>query len=131
MLVKFDWNINESHRASLRLNKTEQTLPILPNFGSRSLSLSSHWYANIREFESSVFQLYSDWTPAFSTEVSFTTSKQGSTNDIGTPLPAIQICLNSSSCSGADSLWIGTERFRHVNIVNVDTTAFFAAGSRA
>ena len=129
ILVKFDWNINESHRASLRLNKTEQVLPILPNFGSRSLSLSSHWYNNIREFESSVAQLYSDWTPAFSTEVSFTTSKQASDNDIGTPLPAIQICLNSSNCSGADSLWIGTERFRHVNVVKVDTQAFFAAGT--
>ena len=129
ILVKFDWNINESHRASLRLNKTEQTLPILPNFGSRSLSLSSHWYNNIREFESAVVQLYSDWTPSFSSEISVTTSSQASTNDIGTPLPAIQICLNSSNCSGADSLWIGTERFRHVNIVEVDTKAFFAAGT--
>jgi hypothetical protein len=115
ILLKIDWNINDQHRASFRYNSTEQLEPFLRNFGSRSLSLSSFWHTSIKEFESFVGQLYSDWTPNFYTELSVSRADQSSLWDIGEPLPSIRICLNSANCSGADALWVGSERFRHVN----------------
>jgi len=115
LLVKIDWNINEQHRASFRYNSTEQVEPFLRNIDARQLSLSSFWHNNNKTFESFVGQLYSDWTPNLYTELSVSRADQTSLWDIGTPLPSIRICLNSTTCSGADSLWLGTERFRHVN----------------
>ena len=115
ILLKIDWNINDQHRASFRYNSTEQLEPYLRNFGSRSLSLSSFWHNNTKEFESYVAQLYSDWSPSFYTELSVSRADQSSLWDIGQPLPSIRICLNSNNCSGADALWLGSERFRHVN----------------
>ncbi|MDP3517663.1 MAG: carboxypeptidase regulatory-like domain-containing protein [Pseudohongiella sp.] len=115
ILLKVDWNINDNHRASFRYNSTEQVEPFLRNFDARQLSLSSFWQNNIKEFESYVAQLYSDWTPNLYTELSVSRADQSSLWDIGQPLPSIRICLNSATCSGADSLWIGSERFRHVN----------------
>jgi len=50
--IKLDWNINEDHRASYRYSKMEQTDPVLPGFGSRSLSLNSYWYNQVKTFES-------------------------------------------------------------------------------
>lgn len=134
ILVKLDWNINDNHRASFRYNYTDQVEPFLRNIGPTQLSLSSFWHDSIKEFESYVGQLYSDWSPNFYTEVSLSHAKQSALWDIGQPLPSIQICLNSANCSGAQSLWIGSERFRHVNELitetsNLTTAATWFAGA--
>jgi outer membrane receptor protein involved in Fe transport len=129
VMVKFDYNINDSHRASLRLNRTEQSDPFLRNIGARELSLSGYWHVNNKKFESAVAHLYSDWTPNLSTEFSASVANQSSLWDIGDPRPAIRICLNSNSCSGADSIWIGSERFRHVNILETETVNVFGAAT--
>jgi outer membrane receptor protein involved in Fe transport len=129
LLVKLDWNISDAHRATLRYNKTEQIEPFLRNIGSRELSLSSYWHENIKEYESLVAHLYSDWTDRISTEFSLSRAEQASNWDIGTPLPTVRICLNSTSCSGADSIWLGSERFRHVNILETETLSFFGAAT--
>ena len=129
MLIKFDWNISEGQRASLRLNKTEQKDPFLRNINQSELSLSSYWQTSIKEFESAVVQLYSDWTPSLSSEISGSYSSQKANWDIGTPLPQVRICLNSATCSGAQSVYIGSERFRHVNVLEVDAINLFAAGT--
>ena len=129
IMLKFDWNINDSHRAAMRLNRTEQSDPFLRNIGARELSLSGYWHINEKEFESVAVHLYSDWTPSLSTEFTASVANQSSLWDIGDPRPAIRICLNSSSCSGADSIWIGSERFRHVNILETETMNLFGAAT--
>ena len=129
IMVKFDWNINDSHRAALRVNRTEQSDPYLRNIGPRDLSLSGYWHVNNKKFESAVAHLYSNWTDNLSTEMSLSFANQSSLWDIGDPRPAIRICLNSNSCSGADSIWIGSERFRHVNILETETMNAFAAAT--
>ena len=50
IMVKFDWNINDDHRAALRLNRTEQSDPYLRNIGARELSLSGYWHVNDKKF---------------------------------------------------------------------------------
>ncbi len=129
ILVKLDWNINESHRASFRYNQTEQSEPFLRNIGPRQLSLSSFWHDNNKSFRSYVGQLFSDWSDSFYTEVSLSYAKQDSLWDIGEPRPSVRICLNSANCQGADAIWLGSERFRHVNILETKTTNLIASGT--
>src|SRR5260221_9498781 len=71
-LLKLDWNINAQHRASVRYTKTDQTEPIFPNIfttPTTALSLTSDWYDQIKTIETWVGQVFSDWTPNFSTEL--------------------------------------------------------------
>jgi hypothetical protein len=128
VVAKIDWNITDNHRAYLRYNKSEQTEPFLRNIGARSLSLSSFWHANAKEYEGAVAQLFSDWTPNFSTEFKVGRNTTSSLWNLNSRLPQIQICLNSSSCSGADSIYIGAEQFRHINILETENTNLFGAG---
>jgi hypothetical protein len=129
ILVKLDWNINDNHRASFRYNSTDQIEPFLRNINQNALSLSSFWHDSIKEYKSYVGQLYSDWSPNFYTEISVSNAQQTALWDIGQPLPSIQICLNSANCSGAQSLWIGSERFRHVNELITETSNITAAAT--
>ncbi|MCC5867285.1 MAG: TonB-dependent receptor [Gammaproteobacteria bacterium] len=131
ILLKIDWNITDDHRASFRYNKTEQEDPNLRGLGSRSLSLSSYWDTSIKEYTGYVAQLFSDWTDSFSTEVKVGYAQQRANFELGSRLPQIRICLNSPSgnCQNSDNIFIGTERFRHVNELETDTLNVFAAGN--
>ena len=121
--IKLDWNINEDHRASYRYSKLEQTDPILPGFTSRSLSLNSHWYNQVKTFESHVAQVYSDWSDTFSTEFKVSQRSYDSIADTFSDLPAIGVRIGSATLN------LGTERFRHQNILRTDETNFFGQGT--
>jgi hypothetical protein len=69
LLVKLDWNINDSHRANLVYNWNDGFRLSQSDTGSRSLSLSNHFYEQGAEMTSIVASVYSDWTDDFSTEV--------------------------------------------------------------
>ena len=124
-LVKLDWNINDNHRASLRYNKTEQSEPIFYGFGSRSLSLSSHWTTQSKVFESYVGQIFSDWTDNFSTELKVSQSTYDSIWNNGSTLPQIAVEFTgpvpSGVASGTRTLYLGTERSRQFNQLNTET----------
>jgi outer membrane receptor for ferrienterochelin and colicin len=122
--IKLDWNINEDHRASYRYSKTEQTDPVLPGFGSRSLSLNSYWYNQVKTFESHVAQVYSDWSDTFSTEFKVSQKSYDSIADTFSDLPSIAVRL-----SNGNTLNLGTEQFRHKNILLTDETSIFGAGT--
>jgi hypothetical protein len=131
ILLKLDWNITDDHRASFRYNKTEQEDPNLRGLGNRSLSLSSYWDTSIKEYTGYVAQLFSDWNDSFSTEVKVGYAEQRAKFVLGSRLPQIRICLNSptGNCGNADTLLLGTERFRHVNELETDTLNVFLAGN--
>lgn len=129
LMIKLDWNIDDFHRASFRYNRTKQDDPNLRGLGSRSLSLSSYWDVSNKEFSSYVAQVYSDWNDSLSTEFKVSYAEQSSAFSLGSELPAIRICLNSANCSGADSIFLGTERFRHVNVLETETWNALAAAN--
>jgi hypothetical protein len=134
-MVKFDWNINDNHRASLRYNKTEQNEPFLTSFGTRSLSLSSHWYDQAKEFETAVVQWFGDWSESFSTEAKLSYRSYDSQPNNNSRLPQITLGfprrrenVPSGVLDGTINLVSGTERSRHFNVLSTDTlNAFFAA----
>ena len=123
-LIKLDWTINEQHRANIRYTKTEQSEPFFSNFGTRSLSLSSHWYAQDKTVESVVAQWFGDWTPNFSTEVKLSKRQTESLHVNNSKLPAIAFdfggAVPTGVASGERTLWVGTERSRHFNELRTD-----------
>ncbi|MEZ5461829.1 carboxypeptidase regulatory-like domain-containing protein [Dokdonella sp.] len=126
-LAKLDWNISDQHRASFRYNKTKSDQPVLGGFNSRTLSLSSYWYTQSRDFESYVLNLYSDWTDTFSTEGSFSYSNYNSTPTVIAQQPQINVRLGPDNSNVGVNL--GEEQFRHYNVLDVDTYSGFFAGN--
>ncbi|MBJ6978781.1 MULTISPECIES: carboxypeptidase regulatory-like domain-containing protein [unclassified Luteimonas] len=124
--VKLDWNINDNHRAALRYSKTEEVVPKLVGFGGSSVSLSSYWYDQNKTFESTVAELFSDWSDNFSTEFKVSQRDYASVASTYADLPTIII---NNVGTGQDTINLGTERNRHVNVVDTKQTTFFGAGT--
>lgn len=131
-LLKIDWNINDNHRASFRWQKTKQVEPFFSGYGTSSLALTSYQYTENKNFESSVAQLFSDWTPDFSTEVKLSRRDSGKNYTLASTLPAIALVFPGPLPAGAPAgtstsnrtLNFGTERSRHMN--ELDTTTWDA-----
>jgi hypothetical protein len=134
-LVKIDWNINDNHRVSVRYNKTEQDEPFLPGFGIRSLSLSSQWYNQTKEFETLVGQWFADWSENFSTELKISNRKYDSVPENNANLPQITLLFPRNApapaglLTGNTSLVSGTERSRHFNELGTKTDNLYFAGN--
>ncbi|HTD05283.1 TonB-dependent receptor, partial [Undibacterium sp.] len=135
-LLRLDWNINDDHRASLRYDKTEQKEPIFAGFSASGVSLNSEWYAQNKAIEATVAQLFSDWTPNFSTEVKLSSRKTDSVpvNNSNMPVVGLQFSgalppgTPSSVSSGNRYLNFGTEASRQLNVLNTKTAdAYFGA----
>lgn len=118
-LLKLDWTISDEQRASLRYTKTDQSEPFFSNFGTRALSLSSHWYNQKKSIESVVGQWFADWSSNFSTEVKLSKRDYESQPLNNSTLPAMAFEFGgpvpSGVASGDRTLWAGTERSRHFN----------------
>lgn len=73
ILAKVDWNINDDHRASFAYQRNEGNNIIGASNSTsatpRTLSLESNFYDRTQIMDSYSFQLFSDWTSDFSTEV--------------------------------------------------------------
>lgn len=124
--VKFDWNISDNHRAALRYSKTEEIVPRLAGFGSSSIALSSYWWDQAKTFESTVAELFSDWGPNFSTEFKVSQRDYSSIAQTYANLPGIVI---RNVGAGQDTINLGTERNRHVNVVDTEQLSVFGAGT--
>jgi len=128
-LAKIDWNITDSQRASVRFSRTEQTEPIYPNFGATALSTDSNWYSQAKTIDSVVGQWIADWTPNFSTEAKVSSRKYDSVPVNNSNLPQIGLSFSGALPTGAPAglstgsrtLYFGTERSRHTNVLATDT----------
>jgi len=127
---KLDWNITDGHRASFRYNETKSDQPIIQTFNANTLSLSSYSYVQQRDLKSYVLNLYDDWTDSFSTEGSFSYSKYDAVSHTLADQPQIQVCTDPTGCSSTNpSVFLGTDQFRHYNVLGVKTYNGFFAGS--
>jgi hypothetical protein len=142
--LKFDWNINENHRASLRYSKLEQTR-VRPEASSASaLSLSSNWYNHEKTVESYVGQMFSDWSDNFSTEFKVSFRDYSAIRVNPTTAPTIQVYFddgivgngndapvgtNNNSFAGLDLIRLGTERSSMGNALLTETWNYFGAAT--
>lgn len=136
-MVKFDWNITEEHRANLRYAKTTQGEPFYPGFSATGVGLSSSFYNQGKEIETVVGQIFSDWTPTFSTEFKFSTRDYDSVPVNATRTPSIGLQFSGALPAGAPAglstanrfLNFGTEFSRHNNVLRNKTKDMYAGAN--
>ncbi|TVQ29558.1 MAG: TonB-dependent receptor [Wenzhouxiangella sp.] len=121
-IAKVDWDISAQHRASLRYTRSEGSRA---NFSRNrtNFDLSSRFFTQTIDYDSWTLQMFSDWSPQFSTELRATLANYDASFDVGNPQPQVEIR------SDAGTLRFGTERFRHANELTVDTRQIFFKGN--
>ena len=124
--IKLDWNISENHRAALRYSFLEQGVLRFPQVDNNSISLSTFWYNYAKEFESTVVELFSDWTENFSTEFKVSKRDYTAIREPNSNLPQIEIRGYGPQ---NNSIFLGTEQNTHVNLIDTKQTSLFGAGN--
>ncbi|NNG25356.1 TonB-dependent receptor [Telluria aromaticivorans] len=136
-MVKFDWNISDDHRASLRYSKTSQNEPIFPGFSQSGVALSSQFYNQDKTIETLVGQVFSDWTQNFSTEFKVSQRDYDSVPVNNATLPTMSFSFTGALPSDAPSgtrtgtrfLNSGTESSRHNNVLGTKTLDIYAGAN--
>lgn len=144
--AKVDWQINADHRMSVRYTTTEGEVPQFGNYASTSLtvngvasggSISSptgHFYSQTRKEETVAVRLNSQWNSSFSTEVKYAQTTQDQLTPLNTVAPMILITglagndLVTGQAITNGGYVVGTEQFRHGNVINVDSKQMSATG---
>ncbi|KAA1153769.1 TonB-dependent receptor [Pseudoalteromonas sp. FUC4] len=127
ILVKLDWNINESHRANIIYNYNDAFTISQSDADNDELSLSNHFYEQGAEFTSIVASLYSDWSDDFSTEVRIGKSELDArveSLDAASSFGEMQI-----NTANGGTIYIGPDDSRQSNDLNYDTTTAKFAGT--
>jgi len=122
--AKIDWNINDSHRLSARFSQLDQVDPILAGSGTSSLGLDSRWYSVAKKVDTSVAQLFSDWSDNFTTELKFGRRTYNSLSSVNARMPQIGIgfgTANDPDMAASPYLNFGTDEFRHGNEIRTTT----------
>ncbi|HDY93411.1 MAG TPA: TonB-dependent receptor [Pseudoalteromonas sp.] len=126
ILVKLDWNINDSHRASFLYNYNDGFAISQSDTGSESLALSNHFYERGAKLESYVTSFYSDWTDNFSTEIRVGYSKlDNRQNSIDAASGFGEFQINT----GDVTVYLGPDDSRQSNKLNYDNLSLKLAGT--
>ncbi len=123
--IKLDWNISDAHRAALRYSSMTQDVPRFPQVDNNSISLSTFWYNHNKEFESTVAELFSDWTDNFSTELKVSLRDYTAVREPFSALPHVEV----RGFTGNSSIYLGTEQNTHVNVLETEQVTVFGAGN--
>lgn len=136
-MVKFDWNINDNHRANFRYQRTTQAEPQYSTYSATGLSLDSSFYNQGKQIETMVAQLFSDWTPTFSTEFKASQRNYDSVPTNNSTLPAIGVAFSGALPAGTPSgvgtgtrtLYSGTDNSRMMNVLQTRTQDYYAGAN--
>jgi hypothetical protein len=130
ILAKLDWNINESHRATLAYQRTEGNELIVNTTNNNPslfrLGAPSNWYDRAILMETASLQLFSDWNEFFSTEFKFA-RKEVDTAQVslfGTDFGEMLIRTTDGG-----TVFIGSDEFRHANELTNDVDSFKLKGN--
>lgn len=131
--IKLDWNISEAHRANLRYSKLDQSRVRPEGSGASVLALSSNWYNHEKTVESTVGQLFSDWSDTFSTEFKVSYRDYGAVRVNPTNAPTIQVYFDDGNDANAitsgDFIRFGTERSSPGNTALTETWNYFGSAT--
>ena len=144
--ARFDLNITDDHRASLTYRSAESGVIQRTNLGNTSAGLDSQWYLTGEEDEAVSFQLNSDWTDKFSTEVRLLQRDYTRLQEppAGQQFADISVCTTATnldaagqrdpliSCrNGSTSVAVvrfGPDQFRHANFLETSNTQAQVSG---
>jgi len=148
-LVKIDWQINNDHRFTARYSSTEGKVPLYGSLtatsfgnglnnsalaglsGTAATAFDSHFYAQQRKEKNLSAQLLSQWSPDFKTDLSWSQVKQDQYTPVNVVAPEIDIFgvtgVNQAGTTITNGVVVlGSERFRHGNIIHVKTNNYTA-----
>jgi hypothetical protein len=136
-MLKVDWNISDNHRANIRYQRTTQAEPQYSLFSATGLSLDSAYYSQGKQIETTVAQLFSDWTPTFATELKASTRNYDSVPTNNSTLPTIGVQFTgalpagtpSGVTTGSRTINLGTDNSRHMNSLRTRTQDFYAGAN--
>jgi len=136
-MLKADWNISDNHRANLRYQRTTQSEPIFPGFSATGISLNSYLYNQNKEIETVVAQVFSDWTPSFSTEFRASSRDYDSVPKNNARLPTLGFQLSgplpadapSGTRTGNRFINAGTENSRQQNVLGTKTQDYYGGAN--
>ncbi|PHZ85559.1 TonB-dependent receptor [Paremcibacter congregatus] len=120
IFAKLDWNINEDHRAAFTYQNTEGNKINPQNQGTSfggSLSLPSNWYDKNDKMKSYSFQLFSDWSDSFSTEVKIGRKEVETLQE---PLKGNEFAQMRIRLASGSSIYLGPDQYRHQNFLSND-----------
>ena len=133
VVVKLDWNISDDHRASVSYVRNIGTIANQRNTStsttSPTLGLFSTGYELSEEVNAGTFQINSDWSETFSTEVraSYRDYNRGQTPYGEKTLGEISVCSDpaqagsfTSCTNGNPRIFFGPDAARHSNALNTD-----------
>ncbi len=151
ILGKIDWNINDQHRLAVTYNEILSGIPFdgstqtgrtfAANSATQRLQLNSHWYNRRESVITTVGQVNSDWTDAFSTEVRISQKEyevaQTSLGGAGfasfeicsTPTSATAFSASSTCAAGEGQVLLGPDSSRQANQLRTRTDAYRIKGS--
>lgn len=132
-VAKLDWNISDSQRLSLTYLRATDSQANQRNTStsatSPSLGLFSTGYELTEEINSGVFQLNSQWSDTFSTELraTYRDTNRGQIAYGARTAGQITVCTDATSIGSATScsnavprIIFGPDQFRHSNALNTD-----------
>ncbi len=122
LLVKFDWNINDDHRASFVYNYNDGFE--LRQSDDSDVTLDSHFYESGAELKSYVVSLFSDWSGNLSTHLSIgriELDNRQESLDADSGFGEVRINVN-----GTD-VFIGPDDSRQSNELNWENITFRAS----
>ncbi len=147
-LAKIDWQINRDHRLTVRYSETEGTDPRYPDYRSNGAPSSfpnaiaagfsngvtttdAKYYDIAVHEEVWASQLFSNWTPNFSTELAFSKNDTNSVRSTPVNLPEVIVLgvpgtsvANGSAVTTNTAVLFGTDYSSMGNGVIAGTTAF-------
>ncbi len=125
LLVKLDWDINDSHRASFTYTFNDGENFSQSDGDNSEFEFSNHLYERGAELNSYVGSLYSNWTDNFSTElrVSYLEIDNRQLTVGGTDFGEIRVELDDVD------VYLGGDDSRQSNKLNYDVTSFSLKGN--
>ncbi len=126
-LAKLDWNITDNHRATFTFQRTEETRPTPYSSYVKDTSaiLPSNWYTIASRTNNYSFQLFSDWTENFSTELKYGYQTYDVNNGAAIDQPEVYACFTAvaadcgNSARNVRSPFVigGEDWYRHENSI--------------
>ncbi|MDP2715249.1 TonB-dependent receptor [Rheinheimera sp.] len=125
LLLKLDWNINSNHRADFTYSYQENQAARNFTNSDSTLNLSSNAWSQDSETTFITTHLYSDWTPDFSTEISWSYKEYSQNSTTASNWGEINIDVvpgfdDRGPLNGPDIV-AGRDENRHANVLENET----------
>ena len=142
MTARIDWNISDKHRAFATYRYSESGLIQRTNLSTgatNSMGLDSQWYLTGEEDQTFAFQVNSNWTDRFSTEMRYSQRDYNRLQEPpgGQNFADISVCLDATStgsltnCGSVGVVRFGPDNNRHANFLQTQNQQAQISGDYA